>query len=82
MHGLFIFAPWTIFAVFAIARAFDRFDADSDVDSSLSDTAGHHPHLLHSSTPLSSSVCSWHTMVETFATDGTDHALDESVLLG
>jgi hypothetical protein len=26
---LFIFAPWTIFAVFAIAHAFDQFDADS-----------------------------------------------------
>lgn len=28
-HGLFIFAPWTIFAVFAIAHAFDQYDADS-----------------------------------------------------
>jgi len=28
-HGLLIFAPWTIFAVFAIAHAFDQFDADS-----------------------------------------------------
>lgn len=28
-HGVLVFAPWTIFAVFAIAHAFDRFDADS-----------------------------------------------------
>lgn len=27
-HGVLVFAPWTIFGVFAIAFAFDRFDAD------------------------------------------------------
>ncbi|MGB6552427.1 MAG: hypothetical protein WBE78_02975 [Candidatus Binataceae bacterium] len=28
-HGVLVFAPWSIFAVFAIAHAFDRFDPDS-----------------------------------------------------
>lgn len=28
-HGVLVFAPWAIFAVFAIAHAFDRFDTDS-----------------------------------------------------
>jgi hypothetical protein len=28
-HGVLVFAPWAIFAVFAIARAFDRFDPES-----------------------------------------------------
>ncbi|MFZ1888144.1 MAG: hypothetical protein WAU33_08930 [Candidatus Binataceae bacterium] len=28
-HGVLVFAPWAIFAVFAIAHAFDRFDPDS-----------------------------------------------------
>lgn len=28
-HGLFPFAPWTVFGVFAIAHAFDHFDAET-----------------------------------------------------
>ncbi|MGH7779679.1 MAG: hypothetical protein ACREQR_07615 [Candidatus Binataceae bacterium] len=28
-HGVLVFAPWAIFAVFAIAQAFDRFDPES-----------------------------------------------------
>src|SRR6266404_5738106 len=41
---------------------------------------GASPHLLHSSIPPSSSVCSWHTMVEAFSSDRTDGPFNVSIL--
>src|SRR5262245_33071905 len=41
---------------------------------------GARPHLLHSSIPPSPSVCSWHTMVETFPSDRADQPLDVWIL--
>src|SRR5262245_64200860 len=38
------------------------------------------PHLLHSSIPPSPSVCSWHTVVETFPSDRADQPLRVPIL--